>query len=116
MMTRGRLNDGSALSVLQKGSELHWHPSMISPALLRHAEAWSGGELVTTNPVGSSAAHIGHSSPFVLPEAAEVAASIAAQPHTASAPGQASAAGGNVLSQAEADSAGAHQATSHQRP
>lgn len=90
----------------QKGSELHWHPSMISPALLRHAEAWSGGEFLSSNnPSGSAplmTKHSGH--PFVLPEAAEVAASIAA--HSS----QPAAAGGNAAGQGT----GPNQSTSHQ--
>ncbi|KAK9915253.1 hypothetical protein WJX75_006763 [Coccomyxa subellipsoidea] len=80
----------------QKGSDLHWHPSMISPALLRQAEAWSGGELVS-NPSGHAAqvmtSHSGHH--FILPEAADVAASIAAESHP-SGSCQAAAAGGNA--------------------
>ncbi len=93
----------------QKGSELHWHPSMISPALLRQAEAWSGGELVS-NPSGPSAqimtSHSGHH--FVLPDAAEVAASIGAESHPASS----AALGGNAAGK---PAAGATQATSNLR-
>ena len=54
----------SAFCGAQKGSDLHWHPSMISPALLRQAEAWSGGELVS-NPSGH-AAQVSTSTPASL--------------------------------------------------
>lgn len=65
---------------MQRLSELHWHPSIISPPLLRQAETWIGTDFASLAPGSSNPIMGSYSSAFPLnplPEAAEVAASIA---------------------------------------